>query len=47
MFTVLFILALAAAIVTLVHAATGRVQLWVAVLLICIIELLRVLPLGK
>lgn len=46
MLTVLFILAVAAAIMTLVHAAyTGKVALWVPVLLLCIIELLRVLPL--
>lgn len=45
MLTVLFILAISAAIVTLVHAATGKVQLWVAVLLLCIIELLQILPL--
>jgi hypothetical protein len=46
MLTVLIILVLAAFVVT-VAAAAGKAPLWVAVLLLCIIELLRTLPLGK
>lgn len=45
MLTVLFILAIAATIMTLVHAAyPGKIALWVPVLLLCIIELARVIP---
>jgi hypothetical protein len=48
MLTVLIILVLAAFIVTVASAASPtKVPLWVAVLLLCIIELLRTLPLGK
>ena len=47
MLTVQFLLAIGAFICTLVSAAVGRVPLWVAVLLLCIIELLRTIPLGK
>ena len=46
MLTVFVILVVAAFIVTLV-SATGKVPLWVAVVILCVIELLRVLPLGK
>jgi hypothetical protein len=43
-FVVLVILALVCAIAS---AATNKVPLWVAVVLLCVIELLRVLPLGR
>ena len=46
MLTVMLILAIAAFISCLV-AAWGKVPLWVAVLLLCIIELLRAMPLGR
>jgi hypothetical protein len=46
MLTVFVLLAVAALVVTLVHA-TGRVVLWPAVLILTIIELLRALPLGR
>ena len=47
MLTVFLILAVAALIMTLVHAATGKVPLWVAVVVLCLIECLRSLPLGR
>ena len=43
--TVFLVLILTAFILTVV-AAAGRVPLWAAVVLLCVIELLRVLPLG-
>lgn len=46
MLTVLVLLVVAAFIVT-IAAAIGKAPLWVAVMLLCVIELLRVLPLGK
>lgn len=46
MLTVFLILALAAFIVT-IASAVGRAPLWVAVIILCLIELLRVLPLGR
>jgi len=46
MLTVFLILAIAAFIVT-VASAMGKAPLWVAVIILCLIELLRVLPLGK
>jgi hypothetical protein len=45
--TVVVILAVAAFVCTVASAAWGRVPLWVAVLLLSLIELLRALPLGK
>jgi hypothetical protein len=45
--SVFVILALAAFICTVASAAWGRVPLWVAVLLLSLIELLRALPLGR
>lgn len=45
MWTVAGLLVLAAFLVTIV-AATGRAPLWVAVLLLTLVELLRLLPLG-
>jgi hypothetical protein len=45
MITVFFILALAAFIST-IASAMGKCPLWVAVIIICLIELVRVLPLG-
>jgi hypothetical protein len=44
MLTITTILLLAALILTLVSAATGRVPLWIGVLLVIIVELLHVLP---
>jgi len=46
MLTVFVFLAIAAIIVT-IASAMGKAPLWVAVILLCLIELLRVLPLGK
>ncbi len=46
MLTVLIVLAVAAFVGTLV-AAYNKCPLWIPVLLLCIAELLRVLPLGK
>ncbi len=46
MLTVFLILALAAFIIT-IASAMGKAPLWVAVIILCLIELLRVLPLGK
>jgi ABC-type phosphate/phosphonate transport system permease subunit len=46
MITVLFVLALAAFIVAIL-SAIGKVPLWVSVLVLCVIELLRTLPLGR
>lgn len=46
MMTVLAFLAIAAFIVT-IASALGKAPLWVAVILLCIIELLRVMPLGR
>jgi hypothetical protein len=45
--TVVVILAVAAFVCTVASAAWGRVPLWVAVLLLSLIELLRAFPLGK
>ena len=44
--TVFVILALGAFILCLV-AAVNRVPLWISVLVLCLIELLRALPLGR
>lgn len=46
MITVFVVLALAAFAVT-IAAAMGKAPLWVAAIILCLIELLRVLPLGK
>jgi len=46
MVTVFVILAITAFVVTIV-AAMGRCPLWVAVLVLCVMELLRALPLGR
>lgn len=46
MLSVLGFLVLAAFIATIVHAI-GKCPLWIAVLLLCVIELLRILPLGR
>ena len=46
MLTVVIILALSAFIVTIL-AALNRAPLYVAVLVLCLIELLRALPLGR
>lgn len=44
MITVLVILAIAALLVT-IAAGIGKAPLWVAVILLCLIEILQVLPL--
>lgn len=44
--TVVLLFAVAAFVVTIV-AAMGRCPLWVGVLLLCVLELLRALPLGR
>jgi hypothetical protein len=46
MFTVFVVLALSAFIVTIL-ADIGKAPLWVSVVVLCLIELLRILPLGK
>jgi hypothetical protein len=45
MLTVFLLLALAAFLCTVV-AALGKCPVWIPVLLLCIIELLRAIPLG-
>lgn len=45
MLTVFLILAVAALVMTLFSAATGKVPLWVPVLVLAIIECLRSIPL--
>jgi len=44
--TVIGILVVAAFICTIV-SALGKCPLWVAVMLICVVELVRILPLGR
>ena len=46
MLTVFLILALAAFIVC-IASAMGKCPLWIAVVILCVIELLRDLPLGR
>ncbi|MGP1665388.1 MAG: hypothetical protein ACTS5I_05655 [Rhodanobacter sp.] len=46
MFTVIAVLVIAALIVTIM-AGMGKAPLWVSVLLLCVIETLRILPLGR
>ena len=46
MLTVFLLLAIAAFVAAIV-SAMGRAPLWIAVILLCLIELLRELPLGK
>jgi hypothetical protein len=47
MLTVLLLLAIAAFVCAVLAGAGFPPPLWVAVLLLCMIELMRVLPLGK
>ncbi len=48
MITVFVFLAVAALVITILSVLTPpKAPLWVAVLLLCLIELLRALPLGK
>lgn len=47
MLTVFLLLAIAAFVCTVLSAANYPPPLWVSVLLLCLIELLRVLPLGR
>ncbi len=46
MLTVFLLLAIAAFVCT-VLAAMGKCPIWVAVLFLCVIELLRAVPLGR
>lgn len=46
MLTVLIVLVAAAFICTILNAI-GKCPIWVPMILLCIVELLRVLPLGK
>ena len=46
MLTVFVLLAIGAFVLTLL-AAINRVPLWIAVVILCLIELLRALPLGR
>jgi len=46
--TILMFLAIAASVCVVVHVLKpDKVPLWVAVALLCLIELLRTLPLGR
>jgi hypothetical protein len=46
--TILMLLAIAASVCVVVHVVKrDTVPLWVAVALLCLIELLRTLPLGR
>ncbi len=46
--TILMFLAIAASVCLVVHVLRrDKVPLWVAVALLCLIELLRTLPLGR
>jgi hypothetical protein len=44
--TVIAVLIVAAFICTIV-SAIGKCPLWVAVVLLCVVELIRILPLGR
>jgi hypothetical protein len=46
MFSVIGFLVIAAFICTIL-SAMGKCPLWVAVLLVCLIELVRLLPIGR
>lgn len=46
MWSVIGFLVIAAFIATIVNAI-GKCPLWIAVLLLCVIELLRILPIGR
>jgi len=46
MLTVFLLLAIAAFVCTILNAI-GKCPIWVAVVLLCLIELLRAVPLGK
>ena len=46
MLTVFLVIALTAFVVTILDAL-GKAPLWIAVLLLCIIEMLRAIPLGR
>jgi hypothetical protein len=46
MLTVILVLVLAAFVAAVV-SAIGKCPLWVSVVLLCVVELLRVLPVGK
>ena len=46
MLTVSLLLVVAAFICTIV-SALGKCPLWIAVILLCVLELLRVMPLGR
>lgn len=46
MLTVFLLLAVSAFICT-IASALGKCPLWIAVLLLCVIELLRALPMGR
>jgi hypothetical protein len=47
MLTALVVLILLAVVLTIVSAASSKVPLWPAVFLLCVIQLLRILPIGK
>lgn len=48
MLTIMLLLALAAFVATTAHAISGdRTPLWIAVFMLCFIELLRALPVGR
>ena len=46
MLSVFLILAIAAFALT-IASSVGKAPLWVAVVILCVIELLRVLPIGR
>ena len=45
--TILMLLAIAASVCLVLHVMGRAVPLWVAVALLCLMELLRTLPLGR
>lgn len=47
MITVFIVLVVAAFVCTVLSGANYPLPLWVAVLLLCVIELLRVFPIGR
>lgn len=47
MITVFILLVVAAFVCTVLAGTNYPVPLWIAVLLLCVIEMLRVLPIGR
>jgi hypothetical protein len=47
MIVTVFVILAIAALITAVAAAMSRAPLWVSVIILCLIELIRALPMGK